>query len=86
MTVIQPMSPVAAAIAAGEAPKTARSSQFTKKYPIDDLQPGTCFTVPIADANVKSLKTLASKHSKNGKEFTVITHEDLNVVEFARIK
>jgi len=80
------MSPVAAAIAKGEAPKPAKSSQFTKKYPIDDLQPGTCFTIPVAEANVKSLKTLASKHSKNGKEFTVITHEEMGVVEFARIK
>ena len=85
MTVIQPMSPIAQAIKDGTH-VDAKPEQFKKKYPIDDLQPGTCFTLPKAEANVKSLKTLASKRSVNGKVFKVIVHDNPAVVEFARIE
>lgn len=56
------------------------------KYPIDQLNIGQCFCVPIAEANETSLRLTATKRGKaTGKKFTVIKHTDFAVVEVARI-
>lgn len=54
-------------------------------YPFDQLEPGKCFTIPKAEANVRSLRTIASRKSKDGKKFVVVEHgEPHNCVEVAR--
>lgn len=56
------------------------------KYPFDELTIGKCFTVPFAEANETSLRLTASVRGKNsGKKFAVIKHNDLQIVEVARI-
>jgi hypothetical protein len=57
------------------------------KYPFAELQVGQSFTVPKAEANVKSLRTRAAQVSKDGKKFVVVVHDDLTppLVEVARI-
>jgi len=54
-------------------------------YPFEQLEVGKCFTIPAAEANVKSLRTIASRKSKDGKKFVVVEHgEPHNCVEVAR--
>ena len=60
-------------------------SAQSKKYPFDDLNAGQSFRLPLADANVASLRALASRKSRNGKTFKVIVHEIEGLVEVARI-
>lgn len=54
-------------------------------YPFDALENGQSFTVKLEGANLPSLQAIASRKSKNGKQFRVLRHEDLQVVEVARI-
>lgn len=54
-------------------------------YPFDKLEIGQSFTLPKAEAKIKSIKLIASRKSKDGKRFTVIEHESPAVVEVARI-
>lgn len=54
------------------------------KYPFAELGVGQSFTLPKADANVKSLRTRAAQVSKDGKRFVVVVHDDLQLVEVAR--
>lgn len=59
-----------------------------KAYPFDDLAVGQSFTLPLADANLSSLKVIASRKNKDGaKKFVVIEHETQTppLVEVARI-
>ena len=53
-----------------EAVKTKRVS-----YPFEDLEAGQSFTIPKADANVASLRVIASRKSQKDKKFVVIEHE-----------
>lgn len=54
-------------------------------YPFDKLEPGQSFAVPMAEANVKSLRVRCGQLSKDGKQFTLVVHKETNVVEVARI-
>lgn len=61
------------------------SKGFKQKYPFDQLTPGKCFTVPVGEANVKSLRARCSQLSIDGKRFVVVVHgEPHNCVEVAR--
>jgi len=55
------------------------------KYPFGELEVGQSFTVPIAEANVNSLRVMCSRKSKGGKSFTLVVHQDPPVVEVARL-
>jgi len=74
-------SPQALELAQSLQDKSAQS----KKYPFDDLKPGQSFRMPAADANVASLRAIASRKSRKGVTFKVIIHEQAGVVEVARI-
>lgn len=54
-------------------------------YPFDKLEAGQSFTLPVADCNLVSLQVIASRKSRNGKRFKVIRHDELNLVEVARV-
>lgn len=56
-----------------------------KSYPFDKLQVGQSFTLSVDEANVASLKVIASRRSKDGRKFVVIEHEAPPLVEVARI-
>ena len=73
------MSPQAEAFA------KAKAKSLALVYPFDDLQAGQSFTVPKAEANLGSLRAIASRKSKGEKRFVVIKHEELGVVEVARV-
>ncbi len=67
------------------APGEANSHHRTK-YPIDALNIGQCFCVPLAEANETSLRLTATKRGKaTGRKFSVIKHTQPAVVEVARI-
>lgn len=53
-------------------------------YPFNDLEPNQSFTLPKDEANLKSLQVIASRKSKSGKQFVVVVHDDLSLVEVAR--
>lgn len=53
-------------------------------YPFDKLGVGQSFKLPLLECNVKSLRSIASRKSKDGKRFVVIEHAELNAVEVAR--
>lgn len=74
-------SPAALQLAQALQDKSANS----KKYPFDDLNVGQSFRMALADANVASLRAIASRKSRNGLSFKVIIHETSGVVEVARI-
>jgi hypothetical protein len=70
------------------------SEQSTKAfYDFDRLNDGESFTVPIAECNWKSLRTIVYKKNKEfrrgdgtqGREFIFIKHDDLGICEVARI-
>lgn len=63
----------------------AISKRKRTTYPFDKLEKGQSFTLPKEGANIKSLRTLASRKSVEGKSFTVIEHESPAVIEVARI-
>jgi hypothetical protein len=66
-------------------PKALEAAKAAVRYPFDKLEVGQSFTVPAADCNVASLQAIASRKSKKGVKFKVIRHDDLAVVEVARI-
>lgn len=53
-------------------------------YPFNELEVNQSFTLPKAEANVKSLQVIASRKSKGGKRFVVVVHDELSLVEVAR--
>lgn len=61
------------------------------KYPFDKLEIGQSFTAAIKDCNWKSLRTCVyqrnsrERANKTGVEFKFIKHDDLGLVEVARI-
>lgn len=64
----------------GEPDKTA--------YPFDSLAVGQSFTAQIKEVNWKSIRTSVyqrNSRSKDGRQFKFIKHDDLGVVEVARI-
>lgn len=68
-----------------ELAKTVVATPKATRYPFKDLQVGKSFTVPIAEANVASLQSLCSQRSKDGKVFKFIRHDDMGVIEVARV-
>lgn len=62
------------------------SPPITLKYPFHDLGVGCSFLVPIAEANEKSLRTLASQEGRRrGMVFKVMRHNDHGIIEVGRI-
>lgn len=57
------------------------------KYPYAELNVGMSFSVPKEEANVPSLRAGAHRHSKDGKKFIVVVHDDMEppCVEVARM-
>ena len=55
------------------------------RYPFDKLEVGQSFTIPVAECNLASLQVIASRKSKKVKKFKILRHEDLGVIEVARI-
>lgn len=54
-------------------------------YPFDQLEVKQSFTISTAEANLGSLRAIASRKSKDGKRFVVVIHpEPHNCVEVAR--
>lgn len=58
-----------------EAAKELGAKFQEKRYPFDELETGKSFRLPKAEANIQSLKTIASRKSKNGSKFIVQVHE-----------
>ena len=55
-------------------------------YPFKKLTVGMSFTVPVSGANLRSLRTLASRRSTNGVRYVVVVHADEALVEVARVE
>ncbi|UVB02958.1 hypothetical protein PM396_gp35 [Xanthomonas phage vB_Xar_IVIA-DoCa1] len=63
-----------------------QNTHHRTKYPIDELNIGQSFTVPLAEANETSLRITATNRGKKaGKKFCVIKHADYQCFEVARI-
>lgn len=85
MTNIVDSSPAALALiekrkADGQAPRP--------NYPFEELEPGKSFTFQTSAVNWESLRTMVYKKNKlhkGAKEFVFIKHDDIGVVEVARI-
>ena len=58
-----------------------------EKYPFEQLEVKQSFSLQLSEANLQSLRTLASRRSKGGKRFVVVVHDDVTppLVEVARI-
>ena len=54
-------------------------------YPFDLLEVGQSFTLQKEEANLASIRTIASRKSKNGKRFKVEIHEEYSLVEVGRL-
>lgn len=88
---IMQSSPQAVAVMNGE-PKPQAVQPI--KYPFDELEKGTSFTIPLDECNWKSLRTVVYQRNAKyrradgtcDKEFLFIKHDDLGLVEVARIK
>lgn len=74
---------------AQQAAKEAAEQQA--KYPFDKLQPGQSFRAKLDEVNWKSLRTSVYQRNSReranatGVEFKFIKHDDLKLVEVARI-
>lgn len=68
-----------------DAAMAPNKSEGRVSYPIDDLDVNEGFAIPIDKANLPSLRSLASRKSKDGKKFVVVIHEDTRNVEFSRV-
>ena len=66
-------------------PNAVVKTGLRTRYPFDKLEIGQSFTLPKAEANLKSIRLIASRKSKDGKRFEVLEHETPPVVEVARI-
>lgn len=72
---------------AAEAAKVKRETR-AEMYPFDQLNVGQSFTVPFDECNWKSLRIIVYKRNakyKGEREFAFIKHDDLSLVEVARI-
>lgn len=54
-------------------------------YPFNKLEVGQSFRLKLSEANVASIQSLCSRKSKKGKTFKMVKHEDIDVLEVARI-
>lgn len=67
------------------------ASEQQAKYPFDKLEVGKSFTAPLSEVNWKSLRTCVYQRNTRerangtGVEFKFIKHDDLGVVEVARV-
>lgn len=70
--------------------KVAKNENDSRLYPFDELKQGQSFTVPMNECNWKSLRVMVYQHNSRKaisfKEFAFIKHDDLGLVEVARIK
>lgn len=65
-----------------------KASERAEMYPFEQLEKGQSFTLPIDECNWKSLRIIVYKRNskyKGEREFAFIKHEDLGLVEVARI-
>jgi hypothetical protein len=60
------------------------NGNYALKYPFAVLERGQSFTIPLQEANIKSLQALCRTYSKEGKRFIVVLHEQAQLVEVAR--
>lgn len=66
----------------------------TAFYPFESLEPGQSFTVAISACNWKSLRTIVYRKNRefrkadgsHDRRFAFLKHDDLGVVEVARIE
>jgi hypothetical protein len=65
-----------------EAKPTNDLKRFAKKYPFDEIQCGQSFFIPLADANIGSLRSILS----HKREFKMIIHYSKGWVEIGRVK
>uniref|UniRef100_A0AAU7YTV7 Uncharacterized protein n=1 Tax=Stenotrophomonas phage vB_SmaS_QH3 TaxID=3229738 RepID=A0AAU7YTV7_9CAUD len=82
-----PVQIVASSPKAKEVAETKRE-QRAEMYPFDQLEIGQSFTVPLDECNWKSLRIIVYKRNakyKGEREFSFLKHDDLNLVEVARI-
>lgn len=60
------------------------------KYPFESLRVGESFAIQFADMNPGTLQSVRSSASLNGKKlsrkFKILTHNEYNCVEVARLK
>lgn len=83
-------SPKAMAIREGK----SKERESKSVYNFEGLEDGQSFTVPFAECNWKSLRTIVYKKNANyrkadgsqDREFAFIKHDNLQLVEVARIK
>lgn len=81
---VKDMSPIAKEFK--EDPAKGEAHKIKQKYPFDGLDVGKCFTIPVADARLSSLRSIASRKSVEGKKFKVVVHESMGLVEVARLE
>lgn len=75
-----------AMIAEGVVPLNDAIKTNTKKYPFDALEIGAAFTVPFSENNELSIRQLKIRYGKKLKRsFTVIKHNEHQLIEVARI-
>lgn len=85
MSNIVESSPAAKALADRRA---ASDAPLRASYPFDDLKLGQSFTYKIDAVNWKSLRVLMYKKNKEyagTREFAFLKHDDVGIVEVARI-
>lgn len=54
-------------------------------YPFDELKPGQSFRLKLSEAKLGSIQSLCSRKSKDGKVFRMVKHEEIDVLEVARL-
>ena len=64
--------------------EAGESNERKEKYPFELLEVKQSFTLALEGANLASLRTLASRKSKNGKRFVVVVHQEHSLIEVAR--
>jgi hypothetical protein len=82
---IKPFSPKAAELQTKNEKSATKGLAYNPIYPFDKLEVGQCFTVPISANKEASLQVIASRKSKKGRTFRMIKHENLGIIEVARI-
>lgn len=67
------------------------AAEMQVKYPFDKLQVGQSFTAKLSECNWKSLRICVYQHNARqranatGVEFKFIKHDELGLVEVARV-
>lgn len=65
---------------------TSVNTHHSSKYKFEQLAIGFSFAVPIAEGKETSLRRLATEYGKKlGKKFSVLKHQEIGMIEVARI-